>query len=153
MHSTTDVVVRPVASEDEVAWKRLYHGYRDFYKLSRDEEIVNRVWEWVTNGQYSIQGLLVADGDGNAIGLANIRAFARPSSGSMGIYLDDLYTDPAFRGRGAATALLREVRQIAGAQDATVVRWITSADNTTARSVYDQNAVLTKWVTYDMTPE
>ncbi|MGJ7538922.1 hypothetical protein [Brevibacterium luteolum] len=35
------------------------------------------------------------------------------------------------------------------AQGCSVVRWITAADNSTARSLYDQLAVQTNWVTYD----
>ena len=34
----------------------------------------------------------------------------------------------------------------------TVIRWITADDNHRARSVYDEFAVRTMWVTYDMTP-
>lgn len=151
--STDDLTIRRVAQGDEAAWKRLYHGYRDFYKLAPDEVIVNRVWSWVRAGDHSIYGIVAIDAEGNAVGLANLRVFARPSSGSVGVYLDDLFTDPDYRRHGIGAALLTEARRFAGEHAATVVRWITSVDNTTARSLYDANAVLTKWITYDMAPE
>ncbi|AZZ49000.1 N-acetyltransferase [Rathayibacter rathayi] len=150
---TNDLVIRPVAEGDEATWKRLYHSYRDFYELAPDEVIVNRVWSWVLSGGHSIYGIIAIDAEGNAVGLANLRVFARPSSGSIGVYLDDLFTDSDYRRHGIGAALLAKARRFAGEHDATVVRWITSTDNTTARSLYDANAVLTKWVTYDMPPE
>ena len=70
----------------------------------------------------------------------------------MCLYLDDLFTSPAARGRGAAGALLEDAAVRAGERGGSVVRWITAADNKTARSVYDAHAVATPWVTYDMTP-
>ena len=70
----------------------------------------------------------------------------------MGLYLDDLFTAPETRGRGAASALLTDAAERARAGGASVVRWITAADNATARSVYDTHAVATPWVTYDMKP-
>ena len=52
-----------------------------------------------------------------------------------------------------AGSLLRAARERAAAEGANVVRWITAADNTTARSLYDQVATATSWVTYDMKPD
>lgn len=59
----------------------------------------------------------------------------------------------------AGSPALRRVRSGCGsmissplpkrAQGCSVVRWITAADNSTARSLYDQLAVQTNWVTYD----
>ncbi len=70
----------------------------------------------------------------------------------MGLYLDDLFTAPEARGRGAAGALLQHAAKRAGEAGGSVVRWITAADNAPARSVYDAHAVATSWVTYDMKP-
>lgn len=70
----------------------------------------------------------------------------------MGLYLDDLFTASEARGRGAASALLQRSATLAGENGANVVRWITAADNETARRVYDTHAAATPWVTYDMKP-
>jgi len=153
VNSSNDITVRPVVEGDRADWNSLYHAYRDFYKLAYDEDVVSRVWGWVSTGANGIHGLVAVDAAGKLTGLADLRVFARPSSGSIGVYLDDLFTSPDHRGRGIGTALLQEARRYAGSIDATVVRWITSEDNKTARSVYDANATLTKWVTYDMVPE
>lgn len=149
------IVVRAVEERDAAAWADLYAGYRSFYRLDPDPRVVARTWSWVSTGQHGLLGLVAVDearGDDVPLALANLRWFARPSRGSLGLYLDDLFTSPGARGTGAATALLRHASALASAQGADVVRWITAADNATARRLYDEVATATNWVTYDMGP-
>jgi GNAT superfamily N-acetyltransferase len=54
-----------------------------------------------------------------------------------------LFTDPASRGSGVATALPEAIKQLAKDRDLGVVRWITADDNHTAQSVYDKVATRT----------
>lgn len=86
------------------------------------------------------------------VGLAHLRLFARPSSGTMGVYLDDLFTSPDARGTGIGTELLKTAADRARRLGASTVRWITAEDNATARSLYDKMGSSTRWVTYDMAP-
>lgn len=146
------ITIRVVESKDETAWAELYSGYRAFYRLPEDSVSVARTWQWVRDGEHGLLGLVAVDDDDQPVALANLRWFARPSSATMGLYLDDLFTSPEARGSGAASALLNEAAARAGERGASVVRWITAADNATARSVYDSYAVATPWVTYDMKP-
>jgi len=44
------------------------------------------------------------------------------------------------------------VADLAAQRGASVVRWITAADNAHARALYDELATRTPWVTYDMAP-
>jgi GNAT superfamily N-acetyltransferase len=84
------------------------------------------------------------------VGLAHVRAFARPLSASTGGFLDDLFVDPAARGSGAAQALIGAVAEEGRRRGWSVVRWITARDNARARAVYDRLAAETPWVTYDL---
>ena len=86
------------------------------------------------------------------MGLAHYRRFARPSTGSVGIFLDDLFTSPHARGSGVGRALLRELSSVAEQEGNSVVRWITAEGNTRARRLYDSTSTSTKWVTYDLAP-
>lgn len=104
------------------------------------------------DGAHGLVGLVATDDEDRPVALANLRWFARPSTATMGLYLDDLFTAPEARGSGAAGALLKHAARIAGDGGGSVVRWITAADNAAARSVYDAYAVATPWVTYDMKP-
>lgn len=148
-----ELSVRPVRADDTAAWTSLYAHYRAFYRLPVDQAAVDRTWAWVREGEHGLVGLVAVDAADVPIALANLRWFARPSTASLGLYLDDLFTDPAVRGSGAARALLQRASGIAAERGAGVVRWITAEDNATARRLYDQVATQTAWVTYDMAPD
>ena len=146
------VEVRKVADADVEQWANLYAGYRLFYQLPADPAAVSTAWRWISQGQHGFIGLVAVTSDGMLAGMANLRRFARPSVAATGLYLDDLYTAPASRGLGVASALLSAAAQRARDEDASVVRWITAADNQVARHLYEQLAKETHWITYDMRP-
>ncbi|GAB2975891.1 GNAT family N-acetyltransferase [Frigoribacterium salinisoli] len=114
--------VRPVLARDEWQWSVLYAGYRSFYRLPDDDDAVADTWQWVFEGAHGLIGLVATDADDTLLGLANLRRFARPSTATFGLYLNDLFTSPAARGRGVATALLREAAVVASREGASVVR-------------------------------
>lgn len=144
--------VRPLAREDEQRWRELYAGYAAFYASPQTLEQTDRVWSWLTDPQHEVEGLVVHDAAGSLVGLAHVRAFARPLSATVGGFLDDLFVEPSARGTGAVDALLDALRARARERGWSVVRWITAADNARARAKYDQVATATSWVTYDLDP-
>jgi GNAT superfamily N-acetyltransferase len=77
----------------------------------------------------------------------------RPLRGTVCGYLDDLFVDPSHRGSGAVDALFAAINRIALERNWAIVRWTTADDNYRARSVYDQLATRTTWITYDMSVE
>ena len=151
MRIDNTVLIRAVQASDFAEWAGLYRGYRAFYALSPDESIVERVWTWINDGTHEVNAFVASRGD-RLMGLAHYRRFARPSSGSVGIFLDDLFTSADARGSGIGRALLSELSSLADLEGSSVVRWITAEDNTRARRLYDSTATSTKWVTYDLTP-
>jgi RimJ/RimL family protein N-acetyltransferase len=149
-HAPT-VSVRPLDPSDEPRWRVLFRGYRDFYRLQEDEEVVSRVWGWLMDPGHECQGL-VADSENGIVAIGHYRRFSRPSTGTVGIWLDDLFTTTEARGKGAARALIHRLAEIAGSEGRSVVRWITADDNHRAQALYDQVATRTHWVTYDAAP-
>jgi ribosomal protein S18 acetylase RimI-like enzyme len=140
-----------VQASESAEWAELYRGYRDYYMLAPDEAVIERVWRWITDASHEVNALVAVAGQ-SLVGLAHYRRFARPSSGTEGLFLDDLFTAPTARGMGAGRALLRHLSSLAEGEGRSVVRWITAEDNARARALYDSTATATKWVTYDMTP-
>lgn len=145
-------VVRPVEAADEDRWRELFRGYRDFYRLPESEEVVSRVWGWLMDPGHECQGLVAETTDG-VVGIGDYRRFARPSTGTVGLWLDDLFTDPAARGHGVGRAIIARLTEIATAEGLSVVRWITADDNQQAQALYDQVATRTRWLTYDAAPD
>ncbi|MGN6742975.1 MAG: GNAT family N-acetyltransferase [Amnibacterium sp.] len=146
-----DVLIRPLEQADHDRWAELYRGYRAFYELAPSDDVVERVWGWLRDPAAELSAF-VAERDGRVVGLAHYRRFLRPSSGSTGLYLDDLFTDPDARGAGVGRALLLRLARLAGEEGASVVRWITDTDNARARRLYDSLAQATRWITYDLAP-
>lgn len=142
--------MRAVNDHDAAAWGELFSAYRTFYSEPNDPDAVLRAWRWVRECHHGLCGLVAVDAEDRPVALANLRWFADPSTATMGLYLDDLFTAPHARGRGAARALLHHASNMARDGGASVVRWITATDNATARALYDSVAVATSWVTYEM---
>ena len=145
------VVVRRVAEADRAGWDRLYAGYAEFYGVEQTPAMRDRVWAWIRDPAHEVEGF-VAERDGQLLGLAHFRAFARPLSATVGGFLDDLFVAPQARGTGAAEALIRAVAAQGRERGWSVIRWITAGDNVGARRLYDRLATATPWVTYDLKP-
>lgn len=151
MTPTPTVSVRPLDPADEPRWRVLFRDYRDFYQLTESEDVVSRVWGWLMDPGHECRGL-VAEAEGVIVAIGHYRRFSRPSTGTVGLWFDDLFTDPEARGKGAGRALIRRITEIAATEGCSVVRWITKEDNHRARALYDKVATRTQWVTYDATP-
>ena len=143
--------IRPVEATDRAAWDALYEGYATFYDVPQDGEMRDRVFGWLMDAGHEVNGL-VAENDGDVIGLTHYRPFASPLRAGVNCFLDDLFVSPDARGHGAAQALIEGVSQVARDNGWGVVRWITADNNYRARGVYDGLATRTGWITYDKTP-
>ena len=146
----SDPTIRDLRADDFDAWAALYGAYRSFYELPQDDAIIARTWGWLLAREYGLRGIVAESQDGELLALAHLRLFARPSSGALGLYLDDLFTAPDARGRGIGARMLERCAELATESGATIVRWITAIDNSTARSLYDAKGRSTSWVTYEM---
>lgn len=142
--------VRALTAGDHERWRALYAAYAAFYRAEQSDAQAERTWGWLLDPAHEVEGLVVVDGTGHVAGLAHVRPFARPLSATVGGFLDDLFVEEPARGTGAVDALLQALRERAAERGWSVVRWITAEDNLRARAKYDQVAVRTSWVTYDL---
>src|SRR5690606_27829956 len=138
--------------EHKTAWEDLYAGYAEFYRVEQTQAMRETVWGWINDPHEEVQCLLALDERGVPVGLAHYREFARPLRAARGCFLDDLFVAPEARGSGAARSLLEALAALARERDWNVVRWITADDNYRARSLYDEVAERTSWLTYDLLP-
>ncbi|MGO3712984.1 GNAT family N-acetyltransferase [Alcaligenes aquatilis] len=147
------IQIRDLQPQDRAAWERLYRHYADFYKEPMNENILARTWSWLLDVQHPLQGKVVATANGALLGLAHYRPFPEPLLGKDAGFLDDLFVSPEQRGSGLGRRLIGAVAQAGKEQGWPFLRWITAADNTQARSLYDGLAQATAWVTYDLNLE
>lgn len=145
--------LRPEADSDRQAWRSLYRGYAEFYRVPMTDDHLDLVWGWIHDPGHEVEALVARSEAGEIVGLAHFRPFARPLDGAGGLFLDDLFVDPAARGQAIGALLIEAVADEARRRGRTVVRWITADDNYRARTLYDRLATRTMWVTYDLVPE
>lgn len=150
---TNGYLIRPVRGSDRPGWDLLYAGYAEFYGVEQTAAMRDTVWSWLHDEGRESSGLVAESDAGRLVGLAHFRPFARPLSATTGCFLDDLYVQPEWRGKGVADALIGRVREVASENGWSVVRWITAEDNYRARGLYDRLAGRTDWVTYDIDVE
>ena len=136
-------IIRPVTRADYHPWLPLWQGYNAFYgrhgATALAEEITRTTWARFFDGYEPVHAL-VAESDGKLVGLTHY-LFHR-STIMLGpiCYLQDLFTDPALRGKGIGKLLIEAVYEKARAAGSTRVYWHTQDTNTTARRLYDHVA-------------
>ena len=148
MSQTGSVGVRPVNASDKEAWSRLWEAYLAFYETSRPQEIYDVYFDrLIGDDPQDFKGLL-AEVDGKPVGLTHYLFHRHGWSIENTCYLQDLYADPAVRGKGIGRALIEAVYQEADAAGAPSVYWLTQDFNTTARQLYDRIGVKTPFIKY-----
>jgi ribosomal protein S18 acetylase RimI-like enzyme len=145
-----DIAIGPPRAADFEDWRRLFDGYCTFYKRKMTDEIASTVWRWLNDPSHVLEALFARTGDGRVIGIAHFRETPRPSTGSMGGFLDDLFVDPAFRGYRIADRLIETMCATGRERGWTMIRWRTADNNYRARGVYDRLATRSMWITYEI---
>lgn len=142
------ITVRQIEPRDKTSWQELYLAYLKFYDTEPIESGVALVWQRLT-GEPEIQGL-VAEFDGAVVGIAHFHYQLSTWSDTFNCYLEDLYVSEEARGKGAATALIAEVKKLAMEQECSELFWITKESNELARKLYDKVAVASDFVRYEI---
>ena len=128
--------IRDSNASDEAAWRALWQGYLDFYKVTLDPAVTARTWARLSDAGSPVKCRLACDGDrvlGFAIHLHH------PSTWVMGedCYLEDLFVDATARGKGVGRALIEDLMALARARGWHRLYWHTDENNQTARRLYD----------------
>jgi GNAT superfamily N-acetyltransferase len=139
--------VEPLTAEDREQWEILFRGYIDFYERTLSDERYDQAWEEFARGDR--MHALGARLDGELVGITHFLIHAN-TSGPDVCYLQDLFTAPASRGHGAATALIEAVAVWARQQGCMRLYWSTHESNATARRVYDRVAANRGFIRYEI---
>ncbi len=140
--------IRPLHASDEQAWRELFRAYGVFYETSFDDHTLSGAFSWLMDESHP-EKCFVAEQDGVVVGFAHLQRQVDTFTAGPGWFLDDLFVDPAHRGRGIARALISHLKDYALAHGGGTLRWITASDNHTAQGLYDQIARKTSWVMYE----
>ena len=116
----------------------ILHFIRELAKYEKRPDQVfateEMITEWLFEKERAEAFFLVVDGKeiGYALFFHNFSTF----SGRGGIYLEDLYVDPAFRGRGYGKASLQQLARIASERGCNRMEWTCLDWNEPSRQFY-----------------
>jgi GNAT superfamily N-acetyltransferase len=141
------LIVRPVARTDFAQWAPLWEGYNTFYKRTLPAEITDTTWSRFFDGYEPVHAL-VAERDGQLLGLVHYLFHRNTTMIGPTCYLQDLFTNDAARGQGVGRALIEGVYDRARDAGAKRVYWQTHETNSTAMKLYDKVAERSGFVVY-----
>jgi GNAT superfamily N-acetyltransferase len=145
------LTIRPVAPADFDQWLPLWDGYNEFYGRSAETRLDPMITE-ITWARFFSAGepvnALVAEADGQLLGLAHYLFHRSTTMIANTCYLQDLFTIPQARGQGVGRALIEAAAEAARAAGSPRVYWHTHETNATARRLYDAVAKNTGFIVY-----
>ncbi len=146
-----DVSIRSVTRQDYERWLPLWDGYNAFYGRSGatalSPAISAMTWARFFDAYEPVHAL-VAERDGDLLGLTHYLFHRSTTAIEPTCYLQDLFTSEAARGKGVGRALITAVYEQAKRAGSSRVYWQTHETNHTAMQLYDKVADRSGFVVY-----
>ncbi|MES2938688.1 MAG: GNAT family N-acetyltransferase [Pseudomonadota bacterium] len=148
------VAIRFVQPGDYAQWKVLWDGYNAFYErdgaTALPEDVTRVTWQRFLDPDAPMHAL-VAEADGQLLGLAHYLFHPSTIAVAPSCYLSDLFTAEAARGRGIGRVLIEAVYGCAEAAQCARVYWQTHESNAKAQQLYNQLAERSGFIVYRKT--
>ena len=94
------VIIRPLHADDRAGWEPLWQGYLTFYKTTLPTNVTDMTWQRLLDAAEPMNGL-VAERDGDLIGLAHYLFHRSTWSQTYYCYLEDLFVATESRAGGS----------------------------------------------------
>ena len=151
---SAEPIIRPVVRQDFSRWLPLWQGYNEFYGRSGatalPDPITQMTWSRFFDSYEPVHAI-VAEVDGELLGLVHYLFHRSTTSIAPTCYLQDLFTTESARGKGIGRKLIHAVYEQAKLAGAARVYWLTHETNTTAMLLYDKVAERSGFVVYRKT--
>ncbi len=142
------LIIRNLKLDDKPEWVKLWRSYLEYYKTSLSNEVFHQTFARLLDTNLPKQNGLIAIKDNKPVGIVHFIYHPHNWRIEDVCYLQDLYTDPNFRGLGIGRSLMEAVYKAADANNTPNVYWLTEEFNQTARQLYDQVGRLTPFIKY-----
>jgi len=139
--------VRAIERADRARWTPLWRGYLDFYRAKWSDDVADVTFARIFDPLEPMHAL-VADRDGDLIGLTHYLFQRSTWLINSQCYLQDLYVSEAARGGGVGRALIAAVVNASKEAGAARVYWHTHETNAVARRLYDAVAERPGFIQY-----
>ncbi|MBY3182564.1 GNAT family N-acetyltransferase [Rhizobium laguerreae] len=141
-------ILRPLESSDRAVWEPLWEAYQRFYEVVIPPETTDLTWARFHDPDEPMHALGAFDEDGHLVGIVHAIFHRSCWLPQWTCYLQDLYVDNSQRGLGIGAALIEAVADLARANGAGRLYWMTHETNATARRLYDRIAERSGFIQY-----
>jgi GNAT superfamily N-acetyltransferase len=139
-------IVRDPVTSDEGPWRRLWSGYAAFYKSQIPAAVTTATWQRMLDPRSAIFGRLAVV-DAVVVGFSVSILHDSTWTTAPICYLEDLFVDPEYRGRGFGRLLIQDLVDRAKSRGWSRLYWHTQAANP-ARHLYDEYVAADDFVRY-----
>ncbi len=146
------VTVREIQEQDKAAWLDLWQSYQSFYDVVLSAEVTETTWQRFFETHEPVHARIALDGD-RIVGIVHYLFHRSTWMIEPTCYLQDVFVDPAARGRGVARALIEAVYEEADRRGGRQVYWLTHNTNAVARGLYDKLAINAGFIVYERIAE
>ncbi|MBN3856286.1 GNAT family N-acetyltransferase [Paraburkholderia sp. Ac-20340] len=143
------LVIRNIEPADRADWFRLWAGYNAFYETEVAPQISERTWQRLIDADVPLLGR-VAVLDARIVGFSLSVLHEGTWVDAPICYLEDLFVDPALRGKGVGRALIGDLVALGRQRGWSRLYWHTRQDNP-ARKLYDEFVAADDFVRYRLT--
>jgi GNAT superfamily N-acetyltransferase len=140
-------LVRPIVDSDYAQWLPLWTGYNTFYKRTLPDAITRTIWARFLDPDEPMHAL-VAEQDGQLLGLTHYLFHRATAMVENTCYLADLFTNHKARGLGVGRKLIEAVYDAARAAGCSRVYWQTHETNAVAQVLYNEVAERSGFIVY-----
>ena len=148
LSTNQELVIRPLKSDDESDWRRLWQAYLEYYETELDETIYRSTFARLLSDDPQEFHGLIAILDNQPIGLTHYVYHRSCWQIENKCYLQDLFVDPKFRGKSIGRALIEAVYAKADKAGCPGVYWQTQHFNEAGRRLYDRVGKLSPFIVY-----
>lgn len=141
-------MIRPLSSTDYQQWLGLWNQYLVFYEHSLPLAQTELTFSRLTSGESELHGIVLEE-QGTLLGFAHYSFTSSTWDKNKNLYLEDLFVDPASRGKGYGRALIEAVAAVGKEHGAQKLYWQTHRDNATAQKLYETLASKSEFVIYE----
>ncbi|MGZ7041733.1 MAG: N-acetyltransferase family protein [Thermoanaerobaculia bacterium] len=143
----TDFRIRFASAEDVPLILRFIRDLARYEKLEHEVVATEEILWQTLFGQRAYAEVLIAEADGDPAGFALFFHNFSTFLGRPGIYLEDLFVSPEYRGRGFGKALLARLAELAIERNCGRVEWAVLDWNTPSIDFYKSigAVMMTDW--------
>ena len=134
-------------------WNELWQKYLKFYQTSLPDSVTKVTWERIMDPEqniFSFGGYWAGDGTKELVGFTNFLYHSSTWSEQGYCYLEDLYVEERFRGKGFGRLLIEAVWDDCLRKGVKRLYWKTQDKNRIARIMYDKVAKQSGFIEYEI---